>query len=166
MYKYLALAIVSFCISYIGYMIKKSYKNKNDFLNELDLFINYLIVEIKNNKDSLIIIINRFIKSNNIGLNKFLLDYINILNSTFEEKEIYSIIPNNIFFTKNETEFVFELFNNLGKYDFENEIGNLNKQKNELQVYRDKAKDDLIKKGDLYFKLSLMLSLAIILIAI
>ena len=165
MRKYFLLLIIFVCIAYIGYSIKTIYKNKYNFFNSLLDFVIFLKNEIKNNKNSLLNIISNYQKSNSNILTSFLNKYIDVLNNK-QYINIKNIIPKSIFLSNEEIVFIENLFNNIGKYDYDTELEYLSKTISNIEKYKEKAKEDLIKKGDLYFKLSIMLAISIVLIVV
>lgn len=162
MYKYIALFLIFGAICYIGYLLKLSYKRKVDFFELYNNFLEYTLFEIKNNKSDFENIIDKYLINNknlfsNI-LEKYKANLYNINNT--------KIISNGLFLTKFEAENIKLFFNKIATLDFDSAIIFINKNIIIVNGFIDSAKKDLQKKGELYFKLSIMLAFFITIILI
>lgn len=141
----------------LGYMIKLRYKEQTEFLQFIKNFIDYTLLNIGIYKNNLNDIINNYIIQQNNKSAK----YIKIFQKSnnlyyFDLKNINEYVADNCFALELKS-----FFNNLGKFDKDNEI---EKIKNMLLLLNGKIQNSEIQekeKGDLYFKLALAVGIVI-----
>ena len=161
MYKYIALLIIFFIVCYVGYLIKKTYKTKLDFLISYKKFLEYVLFEIKNSKTEFIKIVSNYIINNKNIFSNILEKYNNDIYNNYD-----LVLPKYLFLSNEETSFIKMFFKNIANYDYINTIKFIEKNIFEIDNFIEKAKNELTKKGDLYYKLSIMLAFFIVIILI
>ena len=159
-YKYVAIGVLFSSVIYVGGQIKRAYEKKYRYLDRLNSFLIRLKNEIETNKTPIIKIVENEIKSGGV-LENTLTNYQERITN---KQEIENIAPSNIFLSKTEKAKIEDLFVNLGSFDHESELSFIKKKESEIDEMLKDAKQDKIKKGDLYFKLSVMLAFAITLL--
>lgn len=167
MVKYIAYFMVFVAICYIGFSLKQIYQKKYRFYKEFCEFNQMLLDEITNYKSQLIKVIDKYLSVNKNNLSKILTTYKeNLQNNIIVFENANDIIPKSLFLSKEERLEIVDFFNNLGKSSYENEVQFLKRNLDNMKIKTTKAKEDTTKKGDLYFKLSIMLGFAVILLLI
>ncbi len=161
-YKYVAIGVLFASVCYVGGEIKRIYYKKYKYLDRLNAFLVRLSSEIETNKTPIIEILNSEIESGGA-----IVDTLNKYKDTItSRKESESVAPNNIFLTKIEKEKIEDFFRSLGSFDYDSELTFIRKTESEFGEMLKRAKEDKIKKGDLSFKLSVMLAFAVTLLLI
>lgn len=159
-YRYVAIGVLFSSIVYVGGQIKRTYEKKYKYVDRLNAFLVRLKSEIETSKTPIIKIVENEIKSGSV-LERTLTKYKEMI---VNKQEIENIAPTNIFLSKVEKAKIDDLFENLGSFDYESELSFIKKKESEMDDMLKEAKQDKIKKGDLYFKLSVMLAFAITLL--
>ena len=167
MYKYIASGIIFLCICYVGYSLKSMYRKKYNFYCDFSLFNQKLLDEINNYKTPIVKVIEKYIAENQNYVAKVLEAYKqNLQNNIIYVENSKEVIPKALFLAKDEVSFVINYLDNLGKTDFDTQVIFLKRHITEFEQKKNNSKVEMDKKGDLYFKLSIMLGFSIILIMI
>lgn len=167
MYKYIAGGILFVCVCYVGYSLKTMYRKKYRFYVNFGNFNQLLLDEITNYKTPIVKVVENYVFNNQNAVAKVLQQYKqNLMNNIIYIENSKEILPKALFLTKDEAAFLINYLNNLGKTDYDTQINFLKKHNSEFEQRQRKSQDEINKKGDLYFKLSIMLGFSIILILI
>ncbi len=139
--RYVVLMLIFFCFVLIGFVVAGVFKSRKMFFESLIKFCDVYSSEIKFSKNSIVKIIDSNIDLFDENFKACLLDFVN-------NKELK---VNNL--TKNQMSQVREFFNNLGELDVSGELEKVNRQKSIFFYQFEKMKEDVDKKGNVYFKL-------------
>lgn len=144
MLKWIVSLIVIICSVYIGNLLKKSYKRRGKLYSDYERFVGYCTERISTS-----------------------LTPIDELKRTFLcDKDFQSLLTGEKceVLTKKEYEELSSFINGIGKSDCENTLSILSKEWGHALSLKENGEDEIKKKGDLYFKLSIILGLAIALV--
>ncbi len=144
MLKWIVSFIVIICSIYIGVYLKKIYKRRSEFYSDYERFIGYCYERIS----SALTPIDEIKKSFhcNKDFRMYLSgDRIDIISKK-EKAEIDSVV------------------HSIGRSDCENTLTLLSRTRENALLLKEKSNEEIKKKGDLYFKLSIILGFAIALV--
>lgn len=144
MLKWIVSFIVIICSVYIGSLLKKKYKKRGALFSDYERFIGYCTERISTSLTPIDELKRSFLCDK---------DFRSLLNG--EKCEVL---------TKREYEELGNFINGIGKSDCENTLSVLSKEREHALSLKEKGGEDVKKKGDLYFKLSIILGLAIALV--
>lgn len=144
MLKWIVSLIVIICSVYIGSLLKKSYKRRGKLFSDYERFICYCTERISTSLTPIDELKKAFLCDK---------DFQSLLKG--DKCEIIS---------KREYEELESFINGIGKSDCENTLSILSKEREHAHSLKEKGDDEIKKKGDLYFKLSIILGLAIALV--
>ena len=144
--------LIVLCTTYIGWGISNYYKQRIKFYKELNDLINYLINNINFYKDSINLILNKFIIEHkpNLTLTKIINSYMN--NSTNF---------NDIIIKNDEVSMINNIFLHLGKSDSENQIIELKNYSLQVCDVIKNCENDFNKIGRISLKLGILFGLAL-----
>ena len=150
--KIFILVTIVFCFVYIGYSIKLYFKNRNNFFKSLLDFVSIYKNEISFSKDSLkrILDTHRFEKD----FDKFIRDF-SILKIDYPK-----------YILDNEKLEINKFLDSIGTKDIDGEIQMVNSFENKFKLVFENTTTDLVKKGGLALKLSLVLGLLLAILLI
>lgn len=141
----------------IGFMLKNKYKLQKEFLMFLKNFLEFSLVNVGIYKNNLSEIINNFIiqqKNKNAK-------YVNFFQNN---GKVYTFDLNFVNEWINDETCIYELksfFGSMGKADKDGEYEKIKREINVLEGFISKAEKQEKEKGDLYFKISLAVGIAL-----
>ena len=158
--KFVIFGIIVILAGLIGFEIKRKYVEQKDFLEFLISFLNYSHMSISVYKTNIDEIINNYLiqqKNKNAK-------YTNIFtkctkNYTINQQKIEKYIYDNELGLR-LTAF-FEMF---GKMNLEEECVNIKSILKIIEVYSKKTTEEIKTKGDLYFKISLIIGVVVVIL--
>ena len=144
--------LIVLCTTYIGWGISNYYKQRIKFFKELNDLINYLINNINFYKDSINLVLNKFIMEHkpNPTLTKIINNYLN--NSTNF---------NDMIIKNDEVGVLNNIFLHLGKSDSENQIIELKNYSVQVCDLIKNCERDFDRIGKISLKLGLLFGLAL-----
>ena len=133
------IILLGLCFIYLGYCVKKYYKNRYDFYYNFTNFIQILLSEISFLKSD----ISKVAQSNSFGsiLDNWLNSYVN------------GNISNISFLTDEENTQLISFISGIGKSDMQGELANINYHKSLFESKLQETKGDIDIKAGMYFKL-------------
>lgn len=140
--------------SYIGIITSKNYSKREVFYNELIMFCNVLISNIRFNKNKLRVVVEDYINIASIDMKNYLLSYIND-----DIEDIY-------FISKYDNAKIKEFFIGLGNFDTSGEIGYIENYKLYFNDCYAKSVEENKKYGALYSKLGVIAGLVLLILFI
>ena len=152
--KFILIITLFLGCSYIGFGASKNYSRKVAFYNELILFCNVLISNIRFNKNKLKIIIEDYMGNVGIDIKNYLLGY---LNGNIEDIHFISRYDNSK---------IKEFFTGLGSFDSDGEIGYIENYKLYFDSCYSKSVEENKKYGALYSKLGVVAGLVLLILFI
>lgn len=155
--KILLLGLIFGSISYIGYKLGDSYRQKEVFYNEFNKLIIYIKNQISFFKTNILEILDNY-DTKNLYINKIIRNYKNFLeNNQFYELDILS---------KNENEDIYNFLKGIGKNDCFTQNEFLSKNLDFFNNKLEECKQLNLKHGVLYKKLGVLLGIFVCLILI
>ena len=137
-----------------GYVLGKNYSNREKFYNELMIFCNMLIANIRFNKNKLNVICEDYANSCSNDMGEYIYNYLN--NSMTDIS----------FISKYENKKIKDFFDGLGNFDSNSEIGYIENYKIYFNECYKKSVEENKKYGTLYSKLGLILGLVLVILFI
>ena len=161
---FIIIATMTFCI-YIGYMLSKRYKKRNNFFKAIVMLCQKFDVQINYSRDRVKMIfegLDEKHKNQLYGIDKNYISYLNQENQLDKESLFKSIS----FLKEEEKDILFMFFKNLGRSDVESqskEVKNFQSRFDELSIT---SSNDMKKYGSIAIKLGIVaaLFLAVVLI--
>lgn len=144
MLKWIVSFIIIICATYIGTFLKKHFKRRATFYSDYEKFISFCYERISSS-----------------------LTPIDELKGSFpSDKDFQAFLRGERvdILSKKEKELLDFTIEQIGKRDCENTLSFLSKEREGALKLKEKSNEEVKKKGDLYFKLSIIVGLAIALV--
>ncbi len=156
-----ATGIALFALSaYFGLLYKKRYKQRALFYAEMYDFAIYLTEQIAYSKTPLPVIFKSFAAGKESIFRCLINDYCaELIENAPKEYAIKHL-------GQGETREVIEFLRGLGKTDAENQLRNLSEQKQRIGTKKEITASEEIKRGKLYFKIAVIIGIALLIIVI
>lgn len=156
-------------ISYIGYLVKKSYQNRRDFYLELLGFYDYVIMEVDSISTPLLTIIDNYKKENE----KSIIMPIFERGKSSEKKEISKskmskIISQSLsrFSLDDDIKCAKVNVMSIGKYDKRNELDKLKNIRANVEIKKNSAVEKYNKEGVMAFNLAVLFGLVVMILIV
>lgn len=162
----LAGALLMTACAYIGIGIKRIYKIRNETFSTFERLIIILKGEIKHHKTPHLEVVESFIYEKKGIAYDILKKYLMCLKGGV--KNIYDILDNTktIFLSTEDNKTIANFLFSLGKNNIQSEIENLERYELCFKMLKESAEDDCVKKGNMYYKLSVLLGVALMIIVL
>ncbi|MCL2177415.1 MAG: stage III sporulation protein AB [Firmicutes bacterium] len=160
---FIVIIIVILC-GYSGYAFGNFYRRRKKFLDMLVLFCKFAKNEINFSHSYISNIIEKFVKNNqasSVEFASFLLDFKELLAANNTEFDKLANSSNVQILTSEEIDNLIQFLNALGKSDVFTQLTTIDNFLETFKVYRDDAEAEHKKWTSLYFKLGILLGLAI-----
>lgn len=160
--KYILLVIIVLICSYVGYGISKYYSRRTKFFQGLVLLFEKIKLEINFSQSKLISILTNFVVSNN-DVKTLMQNFQKSLenNQKLCEENLFKGIK---ILSQEEKNIIMSYFQSLGKFDVLNQSKQIESEISDLRAFQKNAEIEEKKYASLYFKIGIILGLAIALV--
>jgi hypothetical protein len=142
---------------YIGFRIRRGYKYRRDFYQDLVKFCDHLTTEINFSKNTVEQVIRRYIDTYNPGFAELLLKYSHLLagNSDITRERLKEFI---------EKDDIVDFFLGLGAHSAAEELEKIKSARAHFEGHLTKARDKLSKEAAVYFKICIILGVGAVIL--
>lgn len=157
MIKLLFVLIIVGCFTYIGYSLSNYYRKRVLFFTECVNFCNSISLKINFSKSFLKELIEKQVEISKSEIKDVFKNYL----------ETYSLEKINIYYLCDDEKNIFINFvNELGKFDCENQLNQIEKCKNEFENILDTSIKEKSKYSSLYLKIFFLIGLVLSILVI
>ena len=160
MFEIISCGVILLASGYIGLHFKKHYKSRHFLLIEFYKLAEYIRLEINFKKTAITDILKNF-TTENPEIRRIIND---IISARQNGKTTEDALKSNLL--KDEKKLLIEFFDKLGSKDIESEISDIDLLIGKLKTLTAVTEKDIKHKGDLYFKLSILIGLMVCVIFI
>ena len=153
---------IVFCCGYVGFQLSSAMKNKYQYFRDLVLLIDKLIVDIGFFQTNLVDVLQKYEFSQMLKntINKYLEFLLSGKNSNIEETLFLKELSND------ENKIVSAFFLSLGSCAVDEQKNFLLNYKSIFNSFAQKHLEEYEKKGKMFFKISVLIGLAIVVLII
>ena len=157
--------VIVFCFGLIGFRIANYYVSRKKFFNNLEFLLSSIEADVFFTQEKLKIIIQR--NSNNLSSKEL----VEVCNLIFEKLDNKQKIERNLFedikiLKKEEKEFLFQIFGNLGRFDVVSQGIEIKTYKQNIKQKVDESNEECKKYAGLFVKLGIIVGLLVCLLII
>lgn len=157
----IAGGLLALCCCYGGILIKRHYAERQKFYKNAAEFANYLGTEISFKKTPLPTVIAQFAKGGKGGFYSTLTEFMDCKRKSLPFDLIMKRI-NAPHMKNSEKKTVIEFLNGLGTNSLDDELAHVKRAESLFQASEKKCAEETKKLGGMYFKLAVLLGIAII----
>lgn len=145
---------------FIGYEIKRKYIEQKEFLKFFKSFLDYFYLNISIYKNNISEIINNYLIQQNNKNAK----YVKIFQKNNNLYEINKKIINDYIYSDELKLILDSYLNGIGKSDIKSECEKTKAVLKSVDIHLEKTTEDIKSKGDLYFKICLVIGVVVVIV--
>jgi len=144
---------------YAAFRIRRGYKQRLDFFQDLVRFCDHLTTEIAFSKNCVEQVIRRYIDTYNPGFAEVLLKYSHLVagKSDITQESLRQFI---------DRDDVADFFFELGKHSSSEELEKIKSARLRFESHLTKARDKLSKEASVYFKICIILGVGVVILLV
>ncbi len=161
--KLIAGGLLALCSSYVGFLIKKHYGARLEFFKQAKKFSEIMKGEVSFKKTPLPVVIENFSVANPSKFSIMLNEFMQWKKDNLTYKQMFSKLDN-YHLRETEKEALLSFLTELGKSSLSDQLGIVAKAETEFTAKQKQCEDEYKRYGNTYFKLAVLIGIAIIVI--